>query len=316
MVRQRTIFGGAATSVLVCLAGWFVWIGRPESLRLSSPSGGILRFFESREEFVSPRTQQLPSVYLWAWERPEDLRFLAGKSIGVAFLAKTLFLRSPTTIPASDTASGVEVRPRMQPLHVPAGIPLTAVVRIETPQGAVAAAYQESSRASGVPSEKQLARATEEIAEAARLPGVNAVQIDFDATRSEQALYRVLLTETRKRIPANTRLSITALASWCIGDRWLDQLPPGTIDEAVPMLFRMGPGGPEIVNFVRSGKEFPVAVCKNSIGISTDEAFSRSIFSGELPLNRDARAPKRIYLFTPQGWDPVRTAALLQEIGQ
>ena len=316
MVRQRTIFGGVATSLLVCLGCWFARIGRTESLRSSHPSGGILPLFESREEFVSPRAQQLPSVYLWAWERPEDLRFLAGKSIGVAFLAKTLFLRSRVEAIGRNEASGVEVRPRMQPLHVPAGTPLTAVVRIETPQGAVAPAYQESSRASVVPPEKQLARATEEIAEAARLPGVNAVQIDFDAALSEHAFYRTLLTETRNRIPANTRLSITALASWCIGDRWLDQLPPGTIDEAVPMLFRMGPGGPEIVNFVRSGKGFPVAVCKNSIGISTDEAFSRSIFSGELPFNRDSRAPKRIYLFAPQGWDPVRTAALLQEIGQ
>jgi len=316
MVRQRTIFGGVATWFLVCLAGWFVWIGRAESLRSSHPSGGILPLFESQEEFVSPRVQQLPSVYLWAWERPEDLRFLAGKRIGVAFLAKTLFLRSPATITASDTASGVEVRPRMQPLHVLAGTPLTAVVRIETSQGAVAATSQDSSRGPEVLSENQVSRATEEIAEAARLPGVSAVQIDFDATRSEQALYRALLTETRKRIPANTRLSITALASWCIGDRWLDQLPPGTIDEAVPMLFRMGPGGAEIVNFARSGKEFPVAACKNSLGISTDEAFSRAILSGELPFNRDSRTPKRIYLFAPQRWDPVGTAALLQEIGQ
>ena len=316
MVRQRAIFGGVATPLLVCLAVWFAWSGRIESFRPSRPPGGILRSFESREEFVPPRVEQLPSVYLWAWERPEDLRFLAGKSIGVAFLAKTLFLRGRVDARGSDAASGVEVRPRMQPLHVSTGTPLMAVVRIETPRGAVAAAYQQSSRGSEVFSAKQVARATEEIAQAARLPGVNAVQIDFDATRSEQALYLSLLTETRKRIPANTPLSITALASWCIGDRWLDQLPTGTIDEAVPMLFRMGPGGAEIVNFVRSGKEFPRAVCKSSLGICTDEAFSRAILSGELHFARDSRAPKRIYLFPPQRWDPVGTTALLQEISQ
>lgn len=316
MVRRRAIFGSVATALLVCLAGWFAWIGRTESFRSSSPRGGILRPLESGEEFASRCVQQLPSVYLWVWEQPEDLRLLAGKSIGVAFLAKTLFLRSRVEAIGSDAASGVEVRPRMQPLHVSVGTPLMAVVRIETPQGAVATAYQESSRGSEAFSERQVARAAEEIAEAARLPGVHAVQIDFDATRSEQAFYRALLTETRKHIPANAPLSITALASWCIGDRWLDHLPPGTIDEAVPMLFRMGPGSAEIVNFVRSSKEFPVAVCKNSLGISTDEAFSRSIFSGELRVNRDSKAPKRIYLFAPQRWDPVGTAALLQEIGQ
>jgi hypothetical protein len=315
MVRQKPIFG-VATLIPMCLAGWFVWSRGIEGFQSRRAPDSLLRHFKSREEFIAPRVQQLPPVYLWAWERPDDLRFLGEKRIGVAFLAKTLFLQSPAVSTANDATNGVEVRPRRQPLRVPAGTPLMAVVRIETSRGAIAAKYQESSRGSEVFLEKQVARATEEIGEAARLPGVNAVQIDFDAARSEHGLYRALLIETRKRIPANTPLSITALASWCIGDRWLDQLPPGTIDEAVPMLFRMGPGGAEIVNFVRSGREFPVAVCKNSIGISTDEALSRSILSGELPFNRDSRAPKRIYLFAPQRWDPVGTAALLQEIGQ
>lgn len=314
MVRQETILGGVATLLLVCLVGWSVWGDRIEALRSGRGPDNILRPFEKQQELVSPR--QLPSVYLWAWERPEDLRFLDGKSIGVAFLAKTLFLRSRVEDVGSDAASGVEVRPRMQPLWVAPGTPLVAVVRIETPQGAVAAPLQESSRGPELFSERRVARATEEIANAARLPGVNAVQIDFDATVSERAFYRALLTETRKRIPSNTPLSITALASWCIGDHWLNQLPPGTIDEAVPMLFRMGPGSAEIVNFVRSGKEFPVAVCKNSIGVSTDEALSRAILSRELPFARDPGTPKRIYLFAPQGWDSVGTASLLQEIGQ
>lgn len=314
MVRQEAILGGVATLLLVCLVGWFAWGDRIEGLRSGRGPDNVLRPFEKQKEPVSRR--QLPSVYLWAWERPEDLRFLGGKSIGVAFLAKTLFLRSRVEDLGSDAASGVEVQPRMQPLRVAPGTPLVAVVRIETPRGAVAAALQESSRGSEPFSDTRVARATEEIANVARLPRVSAVQIDFDATLGERALYRALLIETRKRIPASIPLSITALASWCIGDRWLDQLPPGTIDEAVPMLFRMGPGNAEIINFVRSGKEFPVAVCRNSIGISTDEAFSRAVLSGELPFTRDSRPPKRIYVFTPQGWDPVGTAALLQEIRQ
>ena len=34
--------------------------------------------------------RRLPAVVLWAWERPEDLRFLAGREAGVAFLAATV----------------------------------------------------------------------------------------------------------------------------------------------------------------------------------------------------------------------------------
>ena len=315
-MKRRAIFGGVAIALLVCLAGGFAWVGRGKSFPSSRAPNSLARHFESREEFAPGPVQQLSPVYLWAWERPEDLRFLAGKNIGVAFLAKTLFLRSPSVFTASGAVSGVELRPRMQPLHVSAGTPLMAVVRLETPQGAITAASQQSSRASEFFSEEQVGRASEEIAKAARLPGVNAVQIDFDAALSERAFYRALLIETRKRIPANTPLSITALASWCIGDRWLDQLPPGTIGEAVPMLFRMGPGAAEIVNFVRSRKEFPVAVCKSSLGISTDEGFSRSILSGHLPFNPDSTSPKRIYVFAPHGWDSARTALLLQEIVQ
>lgn len=316
VVRQKAILGGVATVLLVCLAGWFALRGRLESFRSSFAPSGCLRQFDIQEKVVSRRLPQCPPVYLWAWERPEDLRFLAGKSIGVAFLAKTLFLRSRVEAIGSDAANGIEVQPRMQPLRVAAATPLMAVVRIETPQGAVAASFQESSSRAKVFSEKQVARAAEEIADAARLPGVNAVQIDFDATAAEHAFYRTLLTETRKRMPANMPLSITALASWCIGDRWLGPLPPGTIDEAVPMLFRMGPGTAEVVNLVRSNREFSVSVCKNSIGLSTDEAFSRAILSGELPLTRDWRASKRIYLFSSQAWDAAGTAAWLQEIDQ
>jgi len=45
----------------------------------------------------------LPNLYLWAWERPEDLQFLSNRKVGVAFLAKTISLAPPlaTTLPKS-----------------------------------------------------------------------------------------------------------------------------------------------------------------------------------------------------------------------
>ena len=58
---------------------------------------------------------------LWAWERPEDLRFIDTDRVGVAFLAATAILRGDTVVP----------RPRMQPLQVPPGTTLKAVVRVE-----------------------------------------------------------------------------------------------------------------------------------------------------------------------------------------
>ncbi|MGA9623571.1 MAG: hypothetical protein WBQ65_03810, partial [Bryobacteraceae bacterium] len=62
-----------------------------------------------------------PHVFLWAWERPENLEFLDPRTTGVAFLARTVCLGGGT----------VSVRPRLNPLRYPPGATLMAVVRVE-----------------------------------------------------------------------------------------------------------------------------------------------------------------------------------------
>ncbi|HYM13808.1 MAG TPA: DUF3142 domain-containing protein [Bryobacterales bacterium] len=215
------------------------------------------------------RLDGFPKVVLWAWERPEDLRFLNPREAGVAFLATTLFLYGDQ----------VSVRPRLQPLQFPEGTALMAVARIETDRSVPPAL-----------SAGQIARAVPAITEPARLPGVRALQIDFDATLSQRPFYRRLLEELRRALPESTALSITALASWCWGDDWLSGLP---IEEAVPMLFRMGPGGHQVLERLQAGDGFRTALCQGSIGISTDEP------APAVPAGR------RVYLFHPQPWSPV-----------
>ena len=116
----------------------------------------------------------------------------------------------------------------------------------------------------------------------------SALQVDFDATLSERAFYIDLLQRTRAAI-GDMPLSITALASWCKGDTWLDRLPPGTIDEAVPMLFRMGPlNGPLLK--AGASNELRSPVCRSAVGISTDEP---------TPALEGRR---RTYIFSPTSW--------------
>ncbi|HKD63178.1 MAG TPA: hypothetical protein VKB40_04015 [Candidatus Acidoferrales bacterium] len=55
----------------------------------------------------------LPPVTLWVWERPEDLSPIDPKTIGVAFLARTVFLTGDT----------ISFRPRLQPLRLASGTP-------------------------------------------------------------------------------------------------------------------------------------------------------------------------------------------------
>ena len=99
---------------------------------------------------------------------------------------------------------------------------MIAVTRIEAPGDVAAADVQAIARA---------------IADRARLPMVSALQIDFDARLSQREMYRQLLHDVRGAMPQGMPLSMTALASWRLDDDWLDELP---VDEAVPMLFRMG----------------------------------------------------------------------------
>ncbi len=205
---------------------------------------------------------------LWAWERPANLDFIKPQEVGVAFLAQTVYLRGGRTL----------VRPRLQPVGVPPGTTLTAVARLE-PDRIEAPALSPQQRAEVVSAVLQLAR----------LAGVSSLQIDFDATASEREFYRQLLIDLRRQLPPSFGLSITALASWCTYDDWISGLP---VDEAVPMLFRMGRDNESVRHYLESGKDFRPALCRQSLGLSTDE------WPGIL------RPKRRLYVFHPGTWSP------------
>jgi hypothetical protein len=268
---------------------------------------------------------RLPNVMLWAWERPEDLRSRTGEPnppYGVAFLACTIELQSlPPAPPVADRAPnlGVQLKPRLQPLRVDRGTPLMAVVRLETSNDLWHKPEQRGANSAAVPdaqpySDAQRERVAELIADAAATSGVRGLQIDFDAAQSEHAFYAALLQDVRQRLPREIPLSITALASWCIGDPWLERLPPGTIDEAVPMLFRMGPDEADIAAFLRSGNEFRPSVCRGSLGISTDEPLSQAILAGQFKVGSQAAAEKRIYVFPAASLNQNSVADILGEL--
>jgi hypothetical protein len=212
------------------------------------------------------RTAQFPPIILWAWERPENFDFIDTKETGVAFLAQSIELRNEEAIR----------RLRMQPLDVSKETFIIAVTRIETNKNEKPSL-----------SKKQLEETVTAIQQTASLQGVKAVQIDFDALVSEREFYKSLLVELRKRLPENIALSMTALASWCMYDGWLSSVP---VDEAVPMLFRMGVDERNIVSYLNSGNDWHIEGCRQSYGISTDEP--------ERIIDRS----RRVYFFNPRSW--------------
>jgi hypothetical protein len=223
------------------------------------------------------RLGRLPHVMLWAWERREDLSFIDPREVGVAYLARTLYL----------SGDQVVIRPRRQPLIVPHDSVLIPVVRIETDW-----------HLSPTMSPRQRAQAARAIARMADCSPA-AIQIDFDATRSQRAFYRDLLTDVRSRLPDSMPLSITALASWCIYDDWIADLP---VDEAVPMLFRMGRDSEQVTAYLRRGGDFVPALSRSSVGISIDEP------------SRAAPAGRRVYIFSPRAWTREEAAKAIAEV--
>lgn len=224
---------------------------------------------------ASPMNDE-PRLMLWAWETPEDLRTLDHARAGVAFLAREVIL-----------AQHVTVRPRLQPLVVPEGTWMMAVVRLEaTPSFTPTAAVRLDAAAA--------------ILGALSRPGVRALQIDFDATASQRDFYAALLRDVDRALPKGVPLSITALVSWCGSGSWLTALPSGPlpVDEAVPMFFRMG--GPAQTRALRprDGSGVSARVCQGSAGISTDEARPK------------LRPEQRVYVFQPHAWTETEIATL------
>jgi len=230
-------------------------------------SGLTCRNASSNTPVTNKLDQKAPGKILWAWEREEDLRFIDSKEYGVAFLAQTITLNG----------DGVKLEKRRQPLGVNPETFLIAVTRIETDK----------------PTKPKLTIDQKEkiigaVGDTLALKNVSAVQIDFDAAVSEREFYRELLNDLRNRLPADTPLSMTALASWCTSKSWLEGLP---VDEAVPMAFRMGGDESSIRAYLANGKDWQEPLCKRSYGFSIDEPFDRKLVTG-----------RRIYLFNDRAW--------------
>jgi hypothetical protein len=246
-------------------------------------SHGIVGFLALVLFSLSGRTARAgddpPGLVLWAWERPENLKFLAGSRTAVAFLASTIRLEG----------GGAEVCPRRQPLRVSPETPMLAVVRVERGR------ERPSSPTAG-----QRDAVVAAAMEAAGLPRVSELQLDWDAVTSERDAYTAILEQLRRRLP-HLRLSISALASWCFGDPWISGLP---IDDAVPMLFEMGADGPSIRRALERGLDFRLPLCRSSVGLSTRE------LPGRLPPER------RLWLFHARPWTEAAFAEASREVSR
>lgn len=214
---------------------------------------------------------------IWAWERSENLSFIDPDTTGVAFLAGIIRL----------DRDQVKLNKRIQELVLPTGTKTLAVIRLEV---------NRSNEAPALSAEQQtrVANLIESAIEQYRL---DAIQIDFDALESERPFYSGLLGQLRQLLPANKGISMTALASWCIHDYWLDELP---VDEIVPMFFCMGADETGVLNHLRSGKSLASSKVAHAAGLMCGDVATRS---AERERRLRARlCHERLYLFSMKPW--------------
>jgi hypothetical protein len=198
------------------------------------------------------RVAELPERMLWLWDRPQYALPLPAdiSKFCVALHVQSYWL----------SADQVRITPRRNPLELPAEIAVLPVFHfdVDPNQTFVGSAAQRTVIVQAIVKWQQ------------RQPS-SMIQIDFEARPSSRAFLQALLVDLRAALPAKTKLSMTALASWCFGDRWIaslsaDALP---VDEIVPMFFRMGPARAAIMQASLHG--IPEARCRSAYGIATDE---------------------------------------------
>jgi hypothetical protein len=225
-----------------------------------------------------------PRIWLWAWQRAENLQSIDTSSVGVAYLAQTLTL----------TGNKVSVDPRLQPLLVPDGTAIVAVTRIQVKTSEPASLSPE-----------QIGRIVKLICRTAA-PHVVAVQIDFDARQSERQFYLRLLQSLRSALPSPWRISMTALASWSTFDNWLKDAP---VDEKVPMFFSMGADKGRVLSFLQEGRSV-LPSFQSSVGVSVDDMdTAKAVLAAPT-----YQSVGNVYCFTRKPWSQ-RSLASVGKLG-
>lgn len=240
---------------------------------------------------LSPAQAQkiTPRIFLWAWQRAENLSSINPDKFGVAYLACHVIL----------TEDNVRTQWRQQPLKVPPSTNMIPVVRIDCDEKHPPQYTQ-----------AQIERVAQLLSKVSKLPQTQAVQIDFDAKQSERLFYRQLLESVRSKLPKDLPLSITALASWCLFDNWIKDLP---VDETVPMMFSLGQDRQKILLYFRTHDDFLVPGCCKSLGISLEDKEVNDLM---IPPTIRRKIPLRVYVFTRSAWTDKKIQAVHTMLGR
>lgn len=204
-------------------------------------------------------------VYLYAWERPEDFSFLKNSSnTSVVFYSGDIVIKNKRAL----------INFRRNPLSIPDGIRSFPLIRIDS--------FDSPNNF-----ESNLSLMSDFIVKICK--SHHECHIDFEARTSEYPLYAELLKNVSSQLP-DTKILITALASWCSGQSWFDD---ANFEAAIPMFYRMGKDSLAIKKGSVGSWFLSNPKCSDNIALSTDE----------LDFNpRKYMRGRSVYLFNPAPW--------------
>lgn len=238
-----------------------------------------------------------PQIILWAWDRPQFLNPHLPQQISIAFLHSSILLRGnsseksdsiSSTSASSTSTTHLALKNRMHALVIPEKTLVIPVVHIDIdnlnpPKGLTT---------------QQIEKIVDTVNQASKQSNSGWVQLDFEARPSQRKDYLEILQRLQP-LRQQYKLSITALASWCMFDQWLDV---ALVDEVVPMIFRMGKGRDDVTNWVSTYGSFPLMSCNKSLGWMVGENW--------LPT----KEMKRVYLFHSKFWTATQIEQALANI--
>lgn len=217
--------------------------------------------------------KKTPQIILWSWQRQDNLSFLKEGST-VAPLISTLVIKD----------QNITENRRLNSLKLPKAANVIPVIRIEISKGT---------------------KLTDDTIDNifylfkryidALSPKI--VQIDFDALKSQRGFYKKLLEKLTYNF-SHIKWTITSLASWCLYDPWIDDLP---IDYAIPMFYNLGSQKEKILANLKLNS-YKSKKCKSIIGMHAKTML-------KLKQNENI-----IFIFTDTPWTKKQYDTILKDL--
>ncbi len=222
---------------------------------------GLISYFSSEHKKKFDQR-----IYLYAWEREEDLSFLKNyENVGIALFALQIDLYNDHIVSHERTTSVV----------APPGKKIVPVIRVDIKENSPALPEKAIKLISNI-CNRSLWR---------------ECQIDFDFKETQKSFYIAFMNDVAKQLNKDIKLTATSLPSYCYQGDFYKTI---SVAYVVPLLIDVGADEGYLKNVKKD--PFQGEKCGTAIGVGT--------YQGTYPTRIFPR--KEVYLFSNRAWTKKR----------